>query len=208
MPESAPKARRQRRRFSWLPEHLQPEPCPLQIPVILPGPMPILKWFPPEGTPKTFVLYKPVSTVGKALGNDVCVQGAGVAETHAQVLFDGRDFNLEEVDKQGEILINGKKKRRARLVHGDRLTLGAAELMFSMFDEPTTHRAAPAERHANDGGSSTLISQLSGIRKLYEFSEKLMTMKDLDQLLETMLDAVIEVTGAEKGLILLMEDAM
>ncbi|MGO9838941.1 MAG: hypothetical protein ACLP1X_32570 [Polyangiaceae bacterium] len=30
-----------------------------------------------------------------------------------QILFDGRDFNLEEVDKQGEILINGKKKRRA-----------------------------------------------------------------------------------------------
>ena len=59
------------------------------------------------------------------------------------MLFDGRDFNLEEVDKQAEILINGKKKRRARLVHGDRLTLGDAELAFSMFDEP---RSAPQPR--------------------------------------------------------------
>ena len=51
-------------------------------------------------------------------------------------MFDGRDFNLEEVDKTGEILINGKKKRRARLVHNDRITLGDAELQFSIFDEP------------------------------------------------------------------------
>ncbi len=49
--------------------------------------------------------------------------------------------------------------------------------------------------------------QLAGFRKLYEFSEKLMTMKEIEQLLEAMLDAVIEVTGAEKGLILLNDDA-
>ena len=30
--------------------------------------MPILKWFPPQGSPRTFVLYKPVSTIGRALG--------------------------------------------------------------------------------------------------------------------------------------------
>src|SRR4051812_25314170 len=99
--------------------------------------MPTLKWFPPQGSPRTFVVYKPVSTIGRALGNDVAVPSHGISETHAQVLFDGRDFNLEEVDKQGEILINGKKKRRARLVHGDRITLGDTELVFSMFDEPS-----------------------------------------------------------------------
>src|SRR3954453_16245004 len=98
--------------------------------------MPTLKWFPSQGAPKSYALYKPVSTIGRALGNDVAIGTPGLSETHAQILFDGRDFNLEEVDKQGEILINGKKKRRARLVHGDRLTLGDAELKFTIFDEP------------------------------------------------------------------------
>ena len=177
--------------------------------------MPTLKWFPPQGAPRTFVVYKPVSTIGRALGNDVAVPTPGISETHAQVLFDGRDFNLEEVDKQGEILINGKKKRRARLVHGDRLTLGDAELQFSMFDEPAQRTRAAAPSHPG-GPSGITVSEtqlfstnqaLAGLRKLYEFSEKLMTMKSLDELLEAMLDAVIEVTGAEKGLILLMDDA-
>jgi transcriptional regulator with GAF, ATPase, and Fis domain len=175
--------------------------------------MPVLKWFPPQGPPRTYVLHKPVSTIGRALGNDVAIPGTALADTHAQVLFDGRDFNLEEVDKQGEILVNAKKKRRARLVHGDRLTLGDAELSFSMFDEPLAiSRRVPA---TTDGEAVTLSDtqlhltqqQLAGLRKLYEFSEKLMTLKDIDRLLDAMLDAVVEVTGAEKGLILLNDDA-
>jgi transcriptional regulator with GAF, ATPase, and Fis domain len=170
--------------------------------------MPILKWFPPQGQPKSFVLHKPVTTVGAALGNDVAIEGLGMAETHAQILFDGRDFNLEEVDKQGEILVNAKKKRRARLVHGDRLTLGSAEIGFSIFDEPQkVSRAGASDSATPTDTQLDVYNQLAGLRKLYEFSEKLMTMKDIDRLLESMLDAVIEVTGAEKGLILLNDDA-
>jgi transcriptional regulator with GAF, ATPase, and Fis domain len=172
--------------------------------------MPILKWFPTQGPPRTFVLHKPVTTVGRALGNDVAVAGDGLAETHAQVLFDGRDFNLEEVDKQAEILVNGKKKRRARLVHGDRVTLGEVSLSFSMFDEPQKV-GSPGVSGGPSAISETQLNitnqQLAAFRKLYEFSEKLMTMTEIEPLLEAMLDAVIEVTGAEKGLILLNDDA-
>ncbi len=170
--------------------------------------MPILKWFPPQGSPRTYVLYKPVSTIGRALGNDVAIATPGIGETHAQVLFDGRDFNLEEVDKSGEILINGKKKRRARLVHGDRVTLGDAELQFSIFDEPSTAaRPAQSSSSPSTSGSDGPSVQIATVRKLHEFSEKLMTLKNLDELLEAMLDAVIDVTGAEKGLVLLLEEA-
>ncbi len=175
--------------------------------------MPTLKWFPPQGAPRAFPIYKAVSTVGRGPGNDVAIpQVPTLAETHVQVLFDGRDFNLEEVDKTSEILINGKKKRRARLVHGDRITLGDAELQFSMFDEPASTRGAPDadasehERPSGEMSKTTTLQQIAGVRKLYEFSEKLMTMKNIDELLEAMLDTVIDVTGAEKGLILLLED--
>src|ERR1700731_135594 len=128
--------------------------------------MPTLKWFPPQGAPRAFPLYKPVSTVGRALGNDIALPqaGSGLGETHVQVLFDGRDFNLEEVDKHADILINGKKKRRARLVHGDRLTLGDAELQFSIFDEPVSRSGGGAPRGAPPhlpslGGGGTQISE-------------------------------------------------
>lgn len=137
--------------------------------------MPTLKWFPPQGAPRAYTLFKPVSTIGRGLGNDVSVPSPGIGETHAQVLFDGRDFNLEEVDKSGEILVNGKKKRRARLVHGDRLTLGDAELTFSMFDEPTSRDvpAGPSSGKISDTGAheraAASVATLGSVRKLYEF---------------------------------------
>ncbi|MGZ3473548.1 MAG: GAF domain-containing protein, partial [Polyangiales bacterium] len=173
--------------------------------------MPTIRWFPPKGPPRAFAVYKPVTTLGKALGNDVAIDGGGVAEHHAQVVFDGRDFNLEEIDRQGEILINGKKKRRARLVHGDRLTLGESELAFSIFAEST----GPNIREARDGDTDDsdpthrdFGEGLGGVRKLHEFSERLMVHAkgEIDTLLQSMLDAILDITGGERGALLLVED--
>ncbi|WP_437658225.1 sigma 54-interacting transcriptional regulator [Sorangium sp. So ce1182] len=171
--------------------------------------MPTLKYFVSEGAPRLYSVHKPVTTIGKALGNDVAVTGAGVLDHHAQIVFDGRDFVLEECERDGEIAINGKKKRRARLVHGDRLQLGAVEVGFSMFAEaPTVQERLPAgadgeERPAPPQGSS----ELAGVRKLFAFSEKLINRRSVDELLEAMLDDVIEVTHADKGFLLLLEGA-
>src|SRR5262245_54542909 len=63
-------------------------PSATSFPALIRSAMPILKWFPPQGSPRTYVLYKPVSTIGRALGNDVAIATPGIGETHAQVLFD------------------------------------------------------------------------------------------------------------------------
>jgi transcriptional regulator with GAF, ATPase, and Fis domain len=172
--------------------------------------MPTIRWFPRQGPPRAFAVYKPVTTLGRALGNDVAIQGPGVAEHHAQVVFDGRDFNLEEIDRHGEILVNGKKKRRARLVHGDRVTLGEIELAYSMFAET----AAPSpvrdssDTDRDDPTHRDVGAELAGVRKLHEFSERLMVHAkgEIDPLLQLMLDSILEVTGAERGAMLLVED--
>src|SRR5882672_3504382 len=97
--------------------------------------MATVRYFPNDGPPILTALHKPVTTLGRALGNDIHLPDASVVNHHAQIVFNGRDFQLEEVDRQAEILINGKKKRRARLASGDRITLGRAQLAFSMFSE-------------------------------------------------------------------------
>jgi len=171
--------------------------------------MPTLKYFIATGAPRLHSVHKPVTTIGKALGNDLAISGAGVADHHAQVLFDGRDFVLEELDKEGEILINGKKKRRARLVHADRVQLGAVELAFSMFAEGTALRPKDED---DDGpavrpGGRAISNELAGVRKLFAFSEKLINRRSVDELLEAMLDDVIDLTHADKGFLLLLEGA-
>jgi transcriptional regulator with GAF, ATPase, and Fis domain len=166
--------------------------------------MPTLKSFAKAGAPRLYSVHKPVTTLGKALGNDVCLPGPDVAEDHAQIVFDGRDFVLEEVDKSGDIAINGKKKRRARLVHGDRIQLGSVELGFSMFAEGAS--PLPDDRPSEDEpGGSQPANELAAVRKLFAFSEKLINRRNVDELLEAMLDDVIELTHADKGFVLLVD---
>jgi transcriptional regulator with GAF, ATPase, and Fis domain len=160
--------------------------------------MAMLRYFPAEGSPVLFAVHKPVMTIGRAAGNDVPLPDRSVKEHHAQIVFDGRDYQLEELDKLADIAIYGKKKRRARLVDGDRLSLGAAQLGFTMFSE------LPTAARAGEGDGS---SELAGLRKLFQFSERLMSTPSVDGLLEMLLDDVIEVTGANRGVVLLVDSA-
>ena len=163
--------------------------------------MPTLRYFPPQGQPKVFNIHKPITTIGKNQGNDVVLPVPGVADTHAQLLFDGRYFNLEEVDKQGELQVNGKKKRRARLAHNDRMTIGTAEVVFSLLGDAVFKVNADAER-AGEGRSQF---DLAGLKQLNAFSERLMQRGLVDELLSDLLDAVVELSGADRGAVLLVE---
>jgi transcriptional regulator with GAF, ATPase, and Fis domain len=158
--------------------------------------MPTLKYFPSQGGPRVFSVHKGVTTIGRSPDNDVPLPVHDVEPHHAQIVFDGRDFVLEEADKQGEILINGKKKRRARLCHGDRVTLGTEQVAFSMFAESGGGAGAEPSTPGPAG-------EIAGLRNLQAFSERLMQKSSIDELLDTMLDDVLAFTGAEKGVVLL-----
>ena len=151
-----------------------------------------MKFHVAEGSPRLYSVHKPVTTVGKAAGNDLVISGEGVLPNHIQIAFDGRDFVVEELQRKGSMTINGKKKRRARLVHGDRVKLGGAELSFSMFAEGLKKRPKRRDEEMLTQSTALGTHEVAGVRKLFSFSEKLIKIRELDDLLATMLDDVIE----------------
>ncbi len=160
--------------------------------------MPTLRQQVPGQRPRAFPLFKRITSIGRAVDNDVVVPETTVADHAAQIVFDGRDFNITEVDRAAEFLVNGKKKRRLRLTHSDRLQFGSVELTFSIYDE-TLPESEPSE---GGGGGE----ELRGLRKLHDFSRRLMERHELGALLDVLLDSVIEITHADKGFLILIED--
>lgn len=161
--------------------------------------MPTLRYFPPKGQPQAHNVHKPITTLGISQGNDIVISAPGVADTHAQVIFDGRFFNLEEVDRQADLQVNGKKKRRARLSHNDRILLGTAEVVFSLLGDPSF--SAPSNRDDDE----TSAVDIGGLKQLNTFSERLMQRGSVDELLADLLEAVVEISGAHRGAVLLVE---
>ncbi len=163
--------------------------------------MPSIKWVRPAGRPKIFSVYKKITSIGRATANDVTIDDRSIAEHHAQIVFDGKAFNLNEVDLEADIQVNQKKKRRVRLEHGDRIDLGKVELHFSLFDEADKDD----DEDASATGQSDERSVVVGLRQLHELSHRLMQARDMNEKLSPLMDAVIAATHAAKGFLVVLD---
>jgi transcriptional regulator with GAF, ATPase, and Fis domain len=118
-----------------------------------------------------------------------------LAGSYAHIHFDGRDYNITTIEKKDEVVINGKKRKKHRLSHQDRMVIGDIELAFSLFDDK-----APEPEEA-----AQTVADIDAYRKLYEFSALLVGKYDISDLLNAMLDYIIQITNADKGFLILLE---
>jgi transcriptional regulator with GAF, ATPase, and Fis domain len=155
--------------------------------------MPSLRLTAPGHPPTVYNLYKKITSLGSGPDNDIVLPDPLVVDGFA-VHFDGQTYTVL-APKKAEFVVNGKKRGKHKLSHDDRLVLGSCDLRFAMIDE-----APPLEEEAAE-----TIAELDAYTKLYEFSERLIHQRDLGELLEALMDAVIGITNADKGFLVLLE---
>jgi transcriptional regulator with GAF, ATPase, and Fis domain len=148
----------------------------------------------PGAAVRVYHIYKKITSLGKGEDVDVVLPDPLLADTHAHIHFDGRDFNVSTTEKDTELFINGRRRNKHRLAQDDRIRLGAIEMEFSLFDEPVT-----------DATAAQTMAELNSYRKLFEFSQKLMAEYEIGALLDQLMDAIVQVSNADKGFIVLME---
>ncbi|QDG54592.1 GAF domain-containing protein [Persicimonas caeni] len=148
-------------------------------------------------TSRDYPLRKTLTSIGSGRTNDIVLDDPSVEASHAMIQLDGGVFEIQTVSRKCEVRINGKKKRKLKLSHDDEVQIGDVVLRFSIFD------GAPAAGLAEE---SVTGEEIEGYRKLHEFSQKLLSDYELPVLLENLLDAVVSITSADKGFLILLED--
>ena len=143
---------------------------------------------------KVYHIYKKLTSLGKGEGVDILLPDPLLADTHAHIHFDGRDFNISVTDKDADLHVNGRRRSKHRLAQEDRIRVGSVELEFSLYDEPVT-----------DDVAAKTMAELNSYKRLFEFSQKLMASYEIPTLFDQLLDVVIQVTNADKGFIVLLE---
>jgi len=80
-------------------------------------------------TGKQFILYNPVTTIGRAFTCDIAlVKEGGAAQQHCRIVREGATFVLE--DLCGASVVNGRPVRRQPLRSGDLIQIGSTVLAF------------------------------------------------------------------------------
>jgi transcriptional regulator with GAF, ATPase, and Fis domain len=143
---------------------------------------------------KVYHIYKKLTSLGKGEGVDVLLLDPLLADTHAHIHFDGRDFNISVTDRDADLHVNGRRRTKHRLSQDDRVRMSSVELEFSLYDEPVTDEVA-----------ARTMAELTSYKRLFDFARRLMNNYEIPNLLDALLDVVIQVTNADKGFIVLIE---
>jgi len=144
---------------------------------------------------RDIIIRKPLTSIGRARGNDIVLSDPMVAPTHANLLKSGDKLTVSVVERSNELYINGRRSRQARLSPGDRLLVGRFEL--------TLHEGEP---EADAVGQLHPAKRIEALSSLVSFSERLMSNTTPDELFHALLRAVVDLTQAEKGFVIVFKD--
>lgn len=145
-------------------------------------------------------IAKALFEIGRRETNDLRLAGSEVSRDHAEIVAAGDGFVLRDRASRYGTYVNGEQVTERPLAHGDLIRLGrsgGAEMVFLTADSPP-----PSERTA----TTTAIGDLRQIATLLEGLRALGTGRVLDDVLSMVLDSAIEVSGAERGFIMLAPD--
>ena len=150
---------------------------------------------------RTVPIDKPLIAIGRRNENDLRLTGSDVSRDHAEISQADGAYVLRDRGSRYGTFINGEQVSERPLRHGDRIQFGRAsgtDVVFLIDDLPVS----PLSDH-----QATAVGDIRQLANLLEGLRALGSGRVLDEVLALVLDAAIEVTGAERGFIMLANDA-
>jgi len=142
------------------------------------------------------VVNKSTFSIGRRSSNDLVLAGTDVSREHAEIIETGGRYTLRDRGSQSGTLLNGVEVTERSLLHGDRIGIGRAsgvELVFLTDEASSGLIGSGASAGAGLRQIATLLDALRGLGGA----------RVLDEVLTLVMDTAIEVTGAERGFIML-----
>jgi len=131
--------------------------------------------------------------IGRARHNDISLNEPSISKLHAQIVYEEGHFFIEDAGSLHGIYVNASKVQRAELTPGAQIQIGNVTLKFSLLGS-----------ESSTGGMAKL-PWVEQQQLLLSLVQTLNSTLVLSQVLEQVLDAIMHITGAERGFLLLAD---
>ncbi len=139
-----------------------------------------------------FLKPRPYS-VGRARHNDIAINEPSISKLHARFDYQEGHFFVEDAGSLHGVYVNATKVRRAELAPGAQIQLGNVTLKFSLLGSESAT------------GAMAKLPWVEQQQLLLSLVQTLNSTLVLSQVLEQVLDAIMHITGAERGFLLLAD---
>jgi len=160
-----------------------------------------------ESEQRTITLDHTPFTIGRKTDRDLIIADPRVSRDHASILSEGGDYVLVDLGSKHGTFVNGEKAERHKLNTNDRVEFGARGGPCIVFN-PTAAGTSSAREFLSQISGIEVRGGASDLEKLTFFLEaarKLNTTGVVDEILVTLVDSTLRLTGAERGCVFLRD---
>lgn len=162
-----------------------------------------------KGEQSSIILKKVPFKVGRKTENDLVIGDARVSREHAQFIEESGDYFVVDNQSKHGTFVNGERiEGRRKLARNDRLEFGVREEVYLVFS-PTSSKTSTTREFLSQISGLDIKTGGSDLEKLTFFldaARKLNTSNVLEEILVTLIEATLRLTGAERGYVFLRND--
>lgn len=167
------------------------------------------------GIQKMLPLDKPVFTIGRKPENDLYLLDASVSRQHAEIVYEEGSYYLLDKGSKSGSYVNDRPVTRAQLKHLDRIQIGREGDVQIQFvnGPPAAPSPSPSERVTpdvplpSDEPAASASDELQNLARFLEVNRAFRSSLTPDDVLRMIVDAAIEMTSAERGFLMLKNEA-
>ncbi len=144
-------------------------------------------------------------TIGRQSDNDLVLLDNRISRSHARILEDEENYHIEDAGSRHGTMVNGARISGCHsLQNGDAISLGVADAYSIKFiaEEAVLPDLLARLEHAGEGPAP----QLQHLGLLLQMAQIMHHAPALEEVLTTLVDTALKLTGADRGLLFVVDD--
>jgi serine phosphatase RsbU (regulator of sigma subunit)/pSer/pThr/pTyr-binding forkhead associated (FHA) protein len=163
-----------------------------------------LRYFDEKGEESCADIFPPRFTIGRSSTNSLVLNQMVVSRSHAEVLVRDGEYILRDLGSKLGTYLNGTRVEEKKLSSGDRIQLGGPQGISLVFEQGDLLQSLLSNLETRSE-ISLPVRGFKDIGMLLATFQALSSISLLDELLSLIVDTAIELTGTERGFIMLKD---